>query len=245
MAGCLLSAAVFAAAFAMAARTAAAAENVSRADAAARGEVVVVDIPWSFPSNRIDWTFNPTSARGPFNPEWTWQLNRMYFWTDMAGAYRATGDEKYARAFARQLEDWLDQTGGIPPESSFNCVGSPWRTIEEGLRLMGSWRDAWLAFRSSPSFPPQLRDRFVQSMRAQAGHLLRHRTRGNNWLLMEMNGVNSFATSPSPHRGGRSRPGYSPTRWQASSFPTGSSTSSHPITTVCSIPAQSACTGAR
>lgn len=194
MAGRLLSAAVFAAAFAMAARTAAAAENVSRADAAARGEVVVVDIPWSFPSNRIDWTFNPTSARGPFNPEWTWQLNRMCFWTDMAGAYRATGDEKYARAFARQLEDWLDQTGGIPPESSFNCVGSPWRTIEEGLRLMGSWRDAWLAFRSSPSFPPQLRDRFVQSMRAQAGHLLRHRTRGNNWLLMEMNGVNSFAS---------------------------------------------------
>ena len=163
------------------------------ADSVARGEVVVVGIPWSFPSNRIDWTFNPTSSKGPFNPEWTWQLNRMEFWKVLAKAYVGTGDEKYALAFARQLEDWLDQTGGVPPEKDFNVVGSPWRTIEEGLRLKGSWRDAWKAFEKSPSFPETLRDRLVQSMRAQAGHLIRHKT-GANWLLMEMNGVHSFAS---------------------------------------------------
>ena len=165
----------------------------SVSDRAADGEVTVINIPWNFPSNRIDWLFNPTSAKGPFNPEWTWQLNRMYFWEDMAKSYAATRDEKYARAFARQLEDWLDQTGGIPPETNYNSVGSPWRTIEEGLRLMGSWRTAWRAFGASPSFPQPLRDRFVQSMRAQARHLLAHRTRAN-WLLMEMNGVHSFAS---------------------------------------------------
>ena len=35
------------------------------------GKVTVVGIPWTFPSGRIDWLFNPTLAKGPFNPEWT------------------------------------------------------------------------------------------------------------------------------------------------------------------------------
>lgn len=39
----------------------------------------------------------------------------------------------------RQFTDWLAQTGGIPPERDFNTVGSPWRTIEEGIRLYTSW----------------------------------------------------------------------------------------------------------
>ena len=165
---------------------------LAAADALA-GKVTIVGIPWTFPSGRIDWLFNPTVAKGPFNAEWTWQLNRMTFWSKMAEAYEETHDEKYAQAFARQLEDWLDQTGGLPPETGYKAVGSPWRTIEEGLRLLGSWRRSWLAFRSSPSFPSLLRERFVQSMRAQARHLLAHRT-GRNWLLMEMNGVHSFAS---------------------------------------------------
>ena len=163
------------------------------ADEAVRGRVTVVGIPCAFPSGRIDWLFNPTTEKGPFNPEWTWQLNRMSFWSSMADAYEATGDETYAEAFARQLGGWLDQTGGLPPETGYNDAGSPWRTIEEGLRLMGSWRRSWLVFRSSPAFTAPLRERFVQSMRAQARHLLAHRT-GRNWLLMEMNGVHSFAS---------------------------------------------------
>ncbi len=163
------------------------------ADRAVEGEVTVVGIPWRFPGGAIDWRFNPTAEEGPFNPEWTWQLNRMSFWTQMAKAYEVTRDEKYARAFARQLRDWLDQTGGVPPGTRDDTAGSTFRTIEEGLRLMWSWRDAWLAFRESPSFSPPLRDRFVQSMRAQAEHLLAHRSHVN-WLLMEMNGVHSFAS---------------------------------------------------
>lgn len=163
------------------------------ADRAASGEVEVVGIPWSFPSNRIDWLFNPTERKGPFNPEWTWQLNRMYFWKDMAEAYRTTKDEKYARAFAMQLGDWLDQTGGVPAEEGYNGCGSPWRTIEEGLRLMDAWPIAYDAFAASPSFAPKLKERFVASMRAQANHLVKHRSAGSNWLLIEMTGIYSFA----------------------------------------------------
>lgn len=166
---------------------------IAEADRVACGEVTEIGIPWSFQSNRVDWLFNPTKAKGPFNPEWTWQLNRMQFWSTLARAYTATHDEKYARAFARQLEDWLAQTGGVPAENGYNGVGSPWRTIEEGLRLMNSWPEAWRAFSTSPSFPSPLRERFRESMRAQARHILAHRSRGNNWLLMELNGVHSCA----------------------------------------------------
>lgn len=163
------------------------------ADRAATGDVTVVNVPWQFKDGRIDWLFNPT--KGPtFNPEWTWQLNRMYFWQSFARAYEATKDEKYVRAFVRQLGDWLDQTGGVPPEEGYNDCGSAWRTIEEGLRLMGSWHEAWLAFRSSPLFTPDLQKRFQAAALAQARHLLRHRTPEGNWLLMEMNGVYAFAT---------------------------------------------------
>ena len=169
-----------------------AAPGQAAADRAAAGEVMVVNVPWSFPSNRIDWLFNPTKGRGAFNPEWTWQLNRMPFWLALAAAYRKTGDEKYARAFVRQFSDWLAQTGGVPPEKGFNTVGSPWRTIEEGLRLLGSWSVAFETFRKSPAFTDELLLAFVRSAHAQAKHLLAHGTKGN-WLLMEMTGAYVFA----------------------------------------------------
>lgn len=165
--------------------------GLSAADRAAAGEVTVVGVPWAFPSNRIDWLFNPTGKTMPFNPEWTWQLNRMMHWRDLAEAYRKTRDEKYARAFARQLSDWLAQTGGVPPEKEYNRVGSPWRTIEEGIRLFSSWCIAFEEFRASPSVSDELLLAFVRSARAQAKHLLAHGT-GANWLLMEMTGVYVF-----------------------------------------------------
>ena len=167
--------------------------NLGIANRAVTGDVTIVNVPWCFPDGKIDWRFNPTSAKGPFNPEWTWQLNRMGFWGDMADAYRRTKDERYARAFVRQLTDWLDQTGGVPPEKDYNGTGSPWRTIEEGLRLMGSWHAAWATFADSPSFDAALKERFRASAHAQAQHLMRHPTKGGNWLMMEMNGAYAFA----------------------------------------------------
>ena len=167
-------------------------DALGEADRAARGEVSVIGVEHTFSDGRIDWLFNATKERGAFNPEWTWQLNRMYFWDVLAKAYSATGDEKYARAFVRQFSDWFAQTGGVPPESDFNRVGSPWRTIEEGLRLAGSWHVAWHAFAKSPSFDGKVRDDFVKSAHAQARHLLAHST-NFNWLLIEMTGAYMFA----------------------------------------------------
>ena len=51
--------------------------KIAAADAAARGEVSVVGISHSFPDGRIDWLFNPTAKKGPFNPEWTEEQFRI------------------------------------------------------------------------------------------------------------------------------------------------------------------------
>lgn len=96
-----------------------AARDLGEVDRIVRGEIEVVGVTWAFPSNRVDWLFDASAKKGPYNPEWTWQLNRMSFWTALARAYVRTGDEKYARAFAQQFSDWLKQTGGIPPERGY------------------------------------------------------------------------------------------------------------------------------
>lgn len=108
-----------------------------------------VNIPWKFPEGRVNFLFDPTAVEGPVNHEWLWQLNRHGYWGDMAKAFASTGDAKYARQFNIQLRDWVAQTD-CPAQ--WNGPGSAWRTIEAGLRLMGSWPVAFDIFRHSPEF---------------------------------------------------------------------------------------------
>ena len=161
------------------------------ADRAVRGDVTVVEIPWQFPHGRIDWHFNPTLEHGPCNHEWLWQLNRMEFWRDMAGACRETGNEKYAEAFDAQLAGWL-AAAGSPPEENWNVPGSVWRTIETGLRMMDSWPAAFETFRTKKAFTDESICLMLGSMLRHARHLRAHHKVRNNWLLMEMTGLYTF-----------------------------------------------------
>jgi hypothetical protein len=181
-------------------------EDTDTAARAVRGEVTVVNIPWRFPDGRIDYAFNPTSERGPFNPEWTWQLNRHAFWYALARVYRATGDTACAAAFTRQLLDWIDQTDR---PADYQRIGSAWRTIETGIRLLGSWPTAFAAFRKAPEFTDEALCLMLASMLRQARHLVSHTfpifqkpganshslSSGlSNWQLMELNGLHTFAS---------------------------------------------------
>ena len=164
--------------------------DADRAERAVRGEVEVVNISWKFPDGRIDFLFDPTAIHGPVNHEWVWQLNRHGYWGDMARAFAAGGDGRYARQFNIQLRDWIARTD-CPAD--WNAPGSAWRTIETGLRLMGAWPVAFEFFRCSPFFTDENLCLMLASMHRQAVHLASHPTSGN-WLLMEMNGLYTFAT---------------------------------------------------
>ncbi|MBO4407564.1 MAG: alginate lyase family protein [Clostridia bacterium] len=162
-----------------------------RADRAVRGEMREINVDWTFPEGKIDFLFDPTLIHGPRNNEWLWQFNRHSYWSDMAFACRETRDGSYAKAFERQLLTWIAQTDC--PETGWNEPGSAWRTIECGIRLLGSWQIAFQIFRKAPEVSDLALLLMLASMRRQALHLKEH-PQSANWLMLESNGVYAFAS---------------------------------------------------
>ena len=164
--------------------------SLQAAENCVKGIAREVNIDWVFPNGEMDFLFDPTAIKGPINHEWLWQFNRHGYWSNMARAYNGTGDEKYAKAFSAQLLKWIAQTD-IPER--WNGPGSAWRTIECGIRLLGSWPAAYDGFRRSPSLADVTVLLMIASMHRQSIHLVEHPT-GKNWLMMESNGVYSFSS---------------------------------------------------
>ncbi len=159
------------------------------ADDTAAGRLSSIGIRHDFPEGKVDWLYNPTIARAdlPVNHEWQWQLGRMGFWGNLGRAYWATGDERYAQAFVDQFRSWAEQCPR-PTQGSGNGAGSPWRTIECGIRMAYSWPDAWHRFLLSPTFTDEDLVLYLKVCYQHALHLVQHRTTGN-WLTMEMSGL--------------------------------------------------------
>lgn len=154
------------------------------ADEAMKRRYMVCSVPYDFQSGDIDWTVNPTN---PVNNEWIWQFSRHHWWPQLARAYWATGDEKYAREFVYNIEDWIHDCP-IPNRRVNNGAGSRWRTIECGIRMAGPWPEAFFRFLSSPSFTDDAIIDMVKSMVEHARYLAQYPTSGN-WLTMECNGL--------------------------------------------------------
>ncbi len=157
--------------------------TIVNADRAAGYTLTSVGFPYTFEPGKIDWEINPT-----FNEykEWTWQLSRHNEFFDLATAYRVTKDEKYARTFADMILSWIRQAEC--PENISGYSTKCWRTIEAGIRMLGSWQYAIHAFLFSPS----LTDRdWVTIFRSVYDHAYRLRgfCTSHNWLIMEMDGL--------------------------------------------------------
>ena len=138
---------------------------------------------WHKYGETIDWTVDHSYDH---YDEWVWQLNRHYCWVNMSEAYWATGDEKYAKAFVRQLNGWIDQCQ--MPLLSWNGVGSVWRTLDSGLRMQENWPTLLYRFLASPFFDDESVVKMIKSFYQHAVHLRNHNT-ANNWLAIEMSGL--------------------------------------------------------
>ncbi|MCC7492357.1 MAG: heparinase II/III family protein [Fimbriimonadaceae bacterium] len=158
------------------------------AERTVRGEIQQVTLWHAFADGQIDWFYNPTTASAalPDNHEWQWQLNRMGFWGGLGAAWWGSGDERYALAWVQQLRSWVRDCPR--PEKVQNSVRSAWRTIETGIRLCGSWPNAYHRFLSSPSVTPDDLVLYLSSTLEQARYLRQFPTSGN-WLTMELNGL--------------------------------------------------------
>lgn len=174
--------------------------NKTSADNAVRGCVNPIAIEHTFPDGEIDWFYNATKARDdlPDNNEWHWGLNRMAFWIDLARAYSATGDERYAEAWVKQLRSWI--RSAPCPDHLNNNPGSAWRPIECGIRMgggiliSGAWTEAYHRFLLSPSFTADDKVLYLKSCLEHARYLRRYPHGAGNHLALEMAGLYAVAT---------------------------------------------------
>lgn len=163
--------------------------NRERADDATAGKVRVCGVNHAFPDGKIDWAYNATDKRDDmaYNPEWQWQLGRMSFWKDMGLAYWATGDEKYAKAWADQLRSWVRECP--QPPAVQNSRWSSWRTIECGIRMARPWPEAFHRFITSPSVTDDVIVDYLKSTVEHGRYLEAYPSSTGNWLALETEGL--------------------------------------------------------
>lgn len=161
--------------------------DTSAADKVVDNLLSSCSVPYQY-GKHIDWAINPTK---PYYMEWTWQLSRHPFWRTLGQAYWATGDEKYAKAFVRQLRGWI--IDNPLPDNAANIDYSRWRTIETGIRSAGVWPESFFRFLGSPSFDDESIVMMVKSFYEHGVHLENFPSGGGNWLTMEMNGLYHIA----------------------------------------------------
>ena len=127
----------------------------------------------------IDWQFEPLTGKRIPLLHWSkldylnadvagdkkiiWELNRHQYFMTLGQAYWLTGDERYARVFAAQLEAWMDAN---PPKLGINWASS----LEVAFRSM-AWLWAFHFFKSSQSLANETFKRAWKFLYLSARHL--------------------------------------------------------------------------
>jgi hypothetical protein len=130
----------------------------------------------------VDWHFDPLSGRRAPLLHWSrldpldagvvgdskviYELSRQQWLVTLGQAYRATGDERYADAFASYVRAWI---AANPRGMGINWASS----LELALRII-SWSWALLLFRSSEALTADLFVAIRASIRDHASHVERY-----------------------------------------------------------------------
>jgi len=128
-----------------------------------------------------------TGCENKSDPNVPWKLNRFHHFVDLGKAYWYTDDEKYAREFVDQLEDWIQEN---PPLYGINWVS----IMDVGIRMV-NWIWAYFFFKDSPSFGEDTRTRFFKSLLFHGKHIvnnLQYGAHSDNHLLGNLVGLIYF-----------------------------------------------------
>jgi len=143
-----------------------------------RAELVLdYDLDWSgIPPEinacgEIDWQKNILR-----NQQWLERINRHGWWPLLGHAYRVTGDERYAKAFAMQLSAWMNSN--FPVDAS-NACPHIWSSRQVALRLRVSWIPAFGMFYNSPYFTTTRKLDMLRSIFDQARYLKQNNAADN------------------------------------------------------------------
>ena len=133
----------------------------------------------------LEWHLDPVSGRRAPLHHWTlldpldgdvigdskviWELSRHQWLVRLGQAYRLTGDQRFARAFDRQVTAWIEAN---PQGLGINWASS----LEVALRLI-SWCWALHLFQGSSALTPALQARVLGGLSAHATHVERYLSR--------------------------------------------------------------------
>jgi hypothetical protein len=115
----------------------------------------------------VHWSrLDPLDAAAVGDSKVVWELNRHQWLVELGQAYKMTGDERYAQAFASHVVGWLDaQATG----QGINWASS----LEVALRLM-AWCWALVLFRESAAVTPELFARVLGCIEDHAWYVERY-----------------------------------------------------------------------
>lgn len=161
--------------------------DTSWADAIVRHQYIFSSQWYDLGSN-IDWASNQTS--GPEETlEWSATLNRHSNFLYLADAYRATGEDRYAREMLNLIDDWV--TKATPPLDNPGVAPYDpyWEILNVAVRAGKTWPAIFYATISSPELSGVQACRWLRSWRENAFQLERYPTAAGNWLTFEMIGL--------------------------------------------------------
>lgn len=108
-----------------------------------------------------DWRANPVG-----DTEYISFINRMYPWPRLLRAWALTGEDRYAERLVLELDHWIANCPPLPlgPDTKPFLVVGPWRALEVGLRMNGTWPQVPAMLSGTRFLPPDRMARFALSV---------------------------------------------------------------------------------
>lgn len=147
-------------------------------------------LPWHF-DFKTGYRWNPRKfykeieiPYGKADIKVPWELSRFQHAAVLGQAYWLTGDEKYAREFARQVDDWIDRN---PPKFGVNWAC----TMDVAIRV-ANWILGFYFFKDSQAFTNEFLIKFLKSLPTHGRHImanLENKGITNNHYLADLVGL--------------------------------------------------------